>query len=588
MQVTRFVLIVSLAGVSCAACGGSTEQVEALPPAAQSASATTSEIAIDVSDPPAVNVTLQVDETRAARGVLSTQGGSITATGADGSTFTLTIPSDALLGEEEIILTPLTGMSGLPDGVTLAAGVQLAPDGLLLLKPGILTIEPKQPVPPDRELPVGWARRGERIHAPLVEPKPGVATFPITHFSGAAITSASSPAAASSLDAPPAPCSGQYFSGFGAMIRRARVDALMGRGSADLSTIADKFIENSNRYLKNVLIPIAKQAEKDDLLLPCAASAVFAWERQAQVFLGPSFEQSLGESARALRDSIWRGFVNLFNKSVERCQRGESPLFQLGRMSSSARMLTMMGEAALLPADNVQKILTCARAFTYHANVESEVENVYNEQGQGALIESSKTRVTAQGIVAEYDAASSGPETPVFTGKPVTAEATVSITPRKSCPDKARVEPGSTVAVTIKPIINVRVGQLKCQAGKARCDATDTNPGVLVVVMPHVVESTFQHTYSSGKCTPDVGWNEFMMLWTGRNSVGSEQPFQVRGERDTASVVRYGTSVRRMPINIAPQLIAMNPGMKDYVEINTPAIKQAIERTKVSIEVKRR
>jgi len=589
----RTLVALALIGFMSISCGGSadqTAQVQALQPAAQSQSASTAmaEMPIDVSDPDALDVKLQVDEKRAARRLMSTQGGAITATGADGSVFTLTIPPNALLGDEEIILTPVTEMTGAPEGASIAAGVQMSPDGLLLLRPATLTIEPKQPVPPDREIAVAWSRQGEGMHAPLVAPTPGVATLHITHFSGAAIASATASAVDAILKAPPARCAGQFFSGIAAMARRARGQALMGTGSGDMSAITTKFIEASRQYLKAVLAPIAKQAEKEDSLLPCAASAVLTWERQAQLLLGDTFEPTFGADAKAVRDSIWKGLANLFTKSSERCQRAESPLFQLARMGSAARMLVLMSEAALLPADHAQKILSCARAFDYQVNVESEVSNTYNEQGQGIGVASSKTRVEARGMVAKYDAKSSAPELPVFIAKTVPAEASVSIEPRNPCPDKARIAPGATIDVTVKPIINVRVGQLRCRAGKAQCDTADTNPGVLVVVAPQVVENTFEHTYTSGKCTPDVGWNEFMMFFMGRTSTGGDQPFQIRGEQGGSTVVRHGGPVRRMPIDIPPQILKMNPGMKNYVDIQTPAIKEAIERTSVSIQVQRR
>src|SRR4029453_6827281 len=130
MRLLACLAVIGLMSMGCRGPAGRADQMQTLPGGA-SASSAMSEVPIDVTDPPALDVKLQVDEKRAARRVISTQGGTITATGADGSISTLTIPENALLGDEEIILTPVTEMTGAPDGVTIAAGVQMAPDGLL-------------------------------------------------------------------------------------------------------------------------------------------------------------------------------------------------------------------------------------------------------------------------------------------------------------------------------------------------------------------------------------------------------------------------------------------------------------------------
>jgi hypothetical protein len=43
-----------------------------------------------------------------------------------------------------------------------------------------------------------------------------------------------------------------------------------------------------------------------------------------------------------------------------------------------------------------------------------------------------------------------------------------------------------------------------------------------------------------------------------------------------------------VPVDVPPQILAMKPGMKDYVEVRTPAIRQAIDRTRVSIQPQQR
>ncbi|MGH9370168.1 MAG: hypothetical protein ACRD15_01410, partial [Vicinamibacterales bacterium] len=594
--------LICLSAIACGAvgfgCGSDdprAQQTDRSRPNGQSAarpgaSASVGEIPISVtSESSGIDVKLQLDVTRAVRRVLSTQGGSLTATGVDGSTFKLTIPEDALVGQEEIVLTPVTAMSGLPAGVTLAAGVQMAPEGLLLLEPATLTIEPKQAVPAEQELPFGWSRQGEGVHAQSVAPEPRVPTFQITHFSGVAVASATPEAGEPIIKGQPLPCTAGFFGAFSDLIRRARQAALNGTSTPDdTSKLARAFIDASHRYLKEAVKPVVKQAETDDLLLPCAASAVLSWERPAQLFLGGSFEEEFGAESAALHESLWKGLASSFDKSYARCMRNESPLFQLGRMVGAARQLELVTMGQLLPGDSVEKIQSCGRKFDYRVDVESEVENVYTEQGQGSDVASSKTRLVAKRIVARYDEKRSAQTGgPIFVSERMPAEATASIEPRHPCPDQVRVEPGSFISVTVQPILNARIGELRCEGGKARCDGTDANPGILMELAPHVIESTYAHTFTGGKCDPVGMWNEFMMHFTGRTSAGSDEAFQVRGEQGSVTVVRHGTSVRRMPVDVEPEILRLNPELKDYVDIQTQVIKQATDRTRVSIQVQR-
>jgi hypothetical protein len=62
-------------------------------------------------------------------------GGTVVATAATGTTYTLTIPRGALRTPTSITLTPVTALSGLAAPLDLVAAVQGAPDGLAFALP---------------------------------------------------------------------------------------------------------------------------------------------------------------------------------------------------------------------------------------------------------------------------------------------------------------------------------------------------------------------------------------------------------------------------------------------------------------------
>ena len=110
--------------------------------------------------PGGYGVVVTVDQSRAVSSDIPTDGGAISATASDGSVFTLTIPPNALLSDERITMTPVSSIDGLPLSGGLAAAVSLAPAGLQLFQPAILTIVPARAVALAEEITFAWRGNG--------------------------------------------------------------------------------------------------------------------------------------------------------------------------------------------------------------------------------------------------------------------------------------------------------------------------------------------------------------------------------------------------------------------------------------------
>jgi hypothetical protein len=136
-------------------------------------------------EPNPLTLTVALDQSRATRATLPTTGGTLTATAADGTRFTLTLPRDALLLPTTITLTPVVGVSGLPNGVRFVAGVDILPDGLRLYQPATLVIEPPagKAVPIEREVSFASHSRGRQAHRYPLRVQPRTPTFDLFHFS---------------------------------------------------------------------------------------------------------------------------------------------------------------------------------------------------------------------------------------------------------------------------------------------------------------------------------------------------------------------------------------------------------------------
>lgn len=124
------------------------------------------------------------DESAAVSEVFDYGGGTLSATGADGTTYTLEIPEGALYAPTKIRMTPLAAVEGLPFGEGAPHAVLLEPDGLRLSDVAILTITPPTTIPVDQQIFFGMQGKAHEFGfaAPVIDST--ALEIMITHFSG--------------------------------------------------------------------------------------------------------------------------------------------------------------------------------------------------------------------------------------------------------------------------------------------------------------------------------------------------------------------------------------------------------------------
>jgi len=137
------------------------------------------------SDPISIKPTLENDTQ--AEGVFSTSGGTLTATGSDGTIYRLDIPANALVTDTLIRMTPVRQLEGMPFGSDQFA-VQFEPEGLQLYANATLTIIPSQEIPVDQQIFFGYQGLGENLVLlpPVIDSSE--IKIVIMHFSGAGVS----------------------------------------------------------------------------------------------------------------------------------------------------------------------------------------------------------------------------------------------------------------------------------------------------------------------------------------------------------------------------------------------------------------
>jgi hypothetical protein len=246
-----------------------------------------------------------LDGGRAATGLVTAGGGTVTATGADGTTYTLDVPAGALDDDEAVTLTPLTSVGGFAVGEAIVAGVDAAPSGLLFAKHATLTIElPRAPA--GRLVGFSYDGSGTDFDQTLVVTDGRLARIQVGHFSGFGAGGEHSPELTALLSRSPSAASLAFANQF---------LALGQRGVTDPEPYADVL----RRWYRTVVRPGLAGAVGSDPRLRRALGDYDHWlliVQQGPLALGLGFDlagplapeqaEALGLIAAALRDAVAR------------------------------------------------------------------------------------------------------------------------------------------------------------------------------------------------------------------------------------------------------------------------------------------
>ena len=345
--------------------------------------------------PDPITVDPSVDESRAvSRQVNPYEDTSITATGADGTSYTLDIPAGALIGLEQVTLTPLSAVGGLPLSGGVAAGVELEPHGLVLLKQATLTIESPDLGPLAQQTPFYFHGGGEDFHLyPVLLPEPGdtadVVRLPIDHFSTPGIGLGTPGDRAGVLEHPPARDQAQVAGAISELLRGVREADPSG---AEISTEVGAQMEAIlNQYYDGSVKPRLAAAEQNPRNTAAAFASIddaLSWLRVMQLYLHGDEDADQTTRMRDAFDRAVRVFTAVYNDAWKRCSQ-EHELEMMPLLLRIARQAQLLGLAWGSAAE--QRFKDCSRfevrfdsRVTYAGTWPVGGENLYNYPHTGA------------------------------------------------------------------------------------------------------------------------------------------------------------------------------------------------------------
>lgn len=214
---------------------------------------------------------------------------TIEATADDGTTYTLEIPADALVGSERVTMTPVATdapAAGFPLSEGIVAGVQLEPHGLLLLRPALLTIDSPDLGSLDAQTPFLFHEGGEDFHlypADLesVDGDPDTVSLALTHFSTPGVGLGTAAERQGVAAHPTARGSGQVEGTISGLVNQER--ASQEAGNPPNPAVMQEITQVLNAYYDSVVRPRMVAAETNGDLAAEAIAEGLGWSRQLQL-----------------------------------------------------------------------------------------------------------------------------------------------------------------------------------------------------------------------------------------------------------------------------------------------------------------
>jgi hypothetical protein len=228
---------------------------------------------------PAPPAKAALDSAAAVTATIGENGGTVHATGPGGTRYTLVINRGSLAQNTVIAMTPLRGLSEAELHDTFVGGVQFAPEGLLLVHGGTLTISPLKGVPAGRRVALGYDAGGTHLHVVPVTPRVKQIQIPIAHFSGASAEN-SSDGGGPAGEPPPSDNSGFY----GQLLSQLIADQANGDlDNADFQSAAASILDD---YLNAIMKDEVPPGLSDDDAAKTAIRDLLDWARTQALVLG--------------------------------------------------------------------------------------------------------------------------------------------------------------------------------------------------------------------------------------------------------------------------------------------------------------
>ena len=284
--------------------------------------------------PAPLDVSPALDTPRQTVQRVTPEGGTVTATGADGTVYTLVVPPQGLTDPEQITMTPLSAIGGLP--FQGGQGVQLEPDGLRLSGPAKLTVDPPAPIPLAERATFSYLGSGDDLHLYPASFGDDAIEYELLHFSAYGYGKATSADRDAQNDRVPSDREAWARQNLARAMQEVELAKREGR-EVDMGRWSSAF-EVAWFVWGNEGVRAALQAAVDnDAVFEKAAHEFASWSRHGQLF-----GMDRPELEAKLNALFVEGAENFRKSASERCVENKDP-YQAIRMVGIERQMQLLG-----------------------------------------------------------------------------------------------------------------------------------------------------------------------------------------------------------------------------------------------------
>ena len=232
-----------------------------------------------------VTLDMTIDTAQAVTKTISARaGGTLIATGSDGTHYRLSFPDSALLSDATITLIPVRAVKGLPLAGGSIAAVHIEPSGLQLMRAATLTIRPVVDVPVPEQVAYSYAGTGDDAYQYPLSVDPATIEMKILHFSGYGFGRAAAGDPGRQALQQARAMESRLQARVAENLGRQRTAALLGEPEDKNS--AAELDDAMSEYYDTVLRPLMQRGETDERMAECCLQRYLGWERSNQLFGG--------------------------------------------------------------------------------------------------------------------------------------------------------------------------------------------------------------------------------------------------------------------------------------------------------------
>jgi hypothetical protein len=296
-------------------------------------------------------ISITLDPGIAKQSTISTDGGMISTTGADGTKYTLEIPAGALAGETQISITPVKSLTGLPFGGP-SYSVQLGPQGLFLYDFATLTIVPPEKISPEEQLFFQFSDDGKVLDPAIPVDGSSDLKIRVGHFSGFGISRTNAAERAAFLEQRAADAERRLGQSVAAFLQNKR-----NNGSSAQIPWEEIFKNYEEQVIKPRIESAAASCENGEKAL----ESIMEYKRQRQLSGAP------GDTGNDKPSSFDAETLTLIETMAQKCEE-EAKIECKAKKDPKILIIFELGAAGTqqrlgMPSQDIQRIVDEANAI---------------------------------------------------------------------------------------------------------------------------------------------------------------------------------------------------------------------------------